>query len=292
MSNSPNYILKVLKWIHAKEHFQRLFKNPPRATGALNPRKIKRTLNPKLWAIDNTELLTISGNPTNQKHIIFLPGGAYLLEPTSFHRQFAVKLARNLQLSVTIINYPKSPEYTYRTTHDLIRKAYNQLVERFPDQEFCLLGDSAGGGLALAFLQSLRDQKVTPLPVKSVLISPWLDISLRHPQIPTYISRDLILSIEGLEYAAALYSGGEDMQNPLLSPLYGNLNGLGEILLIAGTEEIFFPDCQELIKKIKDTRGTQIEWEMGENLIHAWPIFPFPESKQAREQIANFLFRD
>jgi acetyl esterase/lipase len=289
MSNSSNTILQVLKWIHAKERFQKLFHDPPRNTRTLNPRKIKRSLKPELWSVDGWKLLTIHGRPTSQTHLIFLPGGAYLLEATAFHRKFAEKIAKTSGLSVTMVDYPKSPEYSYHTTHDLIWKAYHQLVQRYPDHEFCFLGDSAGGGLALAFLQTLRDQKITPLPPKCVLISPWLDLSLSHPQIPAFVSRDLILTLEGLEYAADLYAGGEDLQNPLLSPLYGDLNLLGEILLIAGTEELFYPDCQELGKKIKAARGTKITLEMGENLIHAWPIFPFPESKQAVERIADFL---
>jgi monoterpene epsilon-lactone hydrolase len=289
MPRSSHFILRLLKMVRAKDFVQRLFLNPPRGTGSLDPRKVKRPLQPQAWSVDGFRLLTIPGDTPSPKHVIFLPGGAYLLEATPFHRQFAEKLARNFGLSVTVIDYPKSPEHTFRATHYLLQKAYLQLRDRYPECEFRLLGDSAGGGLALAFLQVLRDQQITPFPNKTALISPWLDLSLSHPEIPAYLSQDLVLTLEGLQGAAALYAGGEDLHHPLLSPLYGDLNGLGEIKLVFGTEEIFYPDCLALIEKIEHARGTEVDWEVGEKQIHAWPIFPFPGSRAALGRIAEFL---
>jgi len=292
MSRSSNIILDLLKMARARQRVLRFFMNPPRDTGSLDPRKIKRSLQPEAWTVDGHQLLTIQGEYPSPKHVIYLPGGAYLLEATPAHRQFAEKLVKISGLSITLINYPKSPEHTYRTTHQLVEESYHHLLAKYPDQEFCLLGDSAGGGLALAFLQSLRDQMTVPLPGKTVLISPWLDLSLSHPDIPAYVSRDLILPMEGLNHAASLYAGGADLRDPLLSPIYGNLKNLGDIKLIFGTEEVFYPDCRALVEKIGKVQGTQLDWEVGENLIHAWPIFPFPQSRAAISDIANFLLAD
>ena len=275
--------------IRAREIVHRQFQDPPRDGLAFNPKKIKKALRPEDWDVDGTQLLTVHGVQISQIHIIFLPGGAYLMEATSFHRQFAEKLARSYGCSVSLVNYPKAPEHTYKTTHTALQSIYLQFQEKFPDQEFCLLGDSAGGGLALAFLQTLRDGKHGTIPTRTVLISPWLDLSLSNPELPDYVERDLILPLTGLKYAAGLYASGTDLQNPLLSPLYGDLSGLGDIQLIFGTEEILYPDCCSLIKKIQASPGTNIKWEIGEGKIHAWPIFPLPESKAVLGRIAEFL---
>ena len=292
MSRSSNIILDVLKMARAKKRVLRFFMNPPRDTGSLDPRKIKRSLKPEAWTVDGFQLLTIHGENPSSKHVIYLPGGAYLLEATPAHRQFAEKLVKISGLSVTLINYPKSPEHTFRTTHQLVEESFRQLLAKYPDQDFYLMGDSAGGGLALAFLQSLRDQMAVPLPRKTVLISPWLDLSLSHPDIPAYVSREMILPLEGLNHAASLYAGGADLRNPLLSPIYGNLNNLGNIKLVFGTEEVFYPDCRTLIEKIGKIQGTQLNWEAEEDLIHAWPIFPFPQSRAALSDIANFFLAE
>jgi acetyl esterase/lipase len=289
MSSSPNYINSVLKMIRAREMVQRQFLNPPRGATSFNPKKVKKSLHPESWEVEGNQILTIHGNPPSQIHVIFLPGGAYLMEATSFHRQFAEKLALKYGLSVSLVNYPKAPEHTYNRTHAVLQSIYLQLQEKYTNQNFRLLGDSAGGGLALAFLQSLRDLQTDSLPDKTVLISPWLDLSLNHPQILDYIERDLILPLDGLKHAAKLYAGGAKLDHPQLSPLSGDLSGLGDIQLLYGTEELFYPDCQALIEKVQDASGTTIEWQVGENMIHAWPIFPFPQSRTAIADIANFL---
>ena len=292
MKHSSPLIIKILRWVRARERVRDLFANPPRTGKSLDPRKVKRSLHPELWTVEGWKLLTLLGKPPSQKHVIFLPGGAYLLEATPSHRQYAEKLAKAHGLTVTLIDYPKSPEHTYRATHELVHKAYLRIQERFPEQEICLLGDSAGGGLALALLTSLRDQKASPRPKRTVLISPWLDLSLSHPQLPAYQDRDPVLPLQGLQQAADLYAGGEDLRHPLLSPLYNDLHDLGELMLVFGTEEIFYPDCQALINKIERSSGTWMEQIVGENLVHAWPIFPFPESREVRKKIADFLLRD
>jgi acetyl esterase/lipase len=278
--------------IRARQIVQRQFRDPPRDALAFNPNKVKKSLRPDGWEVDGNQILTIHGDHSPRIHIIFLPGGAYLMEATSFHRQFAARLARSFGLSVSLVNYSKAPEYTYKTTHSVLHSIYYQLKEKYPDHIFHLLGDSAGGGLALAFLQSLRDQQTGTIPQKTVLISPWLDLSLSHPRIPAFTERDLILPLAGLKYAAELFAGGTSLQHPMLSPIYGDLSGLGEIQLVFGTEEIFYPDCLILIDKIGALPGTEVQWEIGEGHIHAWPIFPFPDSKAALARIAKFLLAE
>jgi len=289
MSRAARITLTILKLVRARELVYRSFKNPPRGTGSLDLKKFKKSLQPEAWTVDSFRIITLLGDNPAWKHVIFLPGGAYILEATPFHRQLAAKLAGTYGLSVSLVDYPKSPEHTYRTTHDVLLKTYLQLRERYPDQEFCLLGDSAGGGLALAFLQVLRDQNITPRPGKTVLLSPWLDLTLSHPETPGYRERDQVLSLAGLQYAAGLYAGGEDPRHPLLSPLFGDLHDLGEVKLVFGSEEIFYPDCLALVDKIQGTAGTEMNWKVGEGLIHDWPIFPFPESRPMLDEIARFL---
>lgn len=289
MSKNSNLMITILKLARARQIVLRQFLNPPRGSGSLDSRKINKSLYPEEWMVDGFRLLTIPGKISGAKHVIYLPGGAYLLEATTFHRQFAEKLVSRFGLSVTLIDYPKSPEHTYRTTHALVQKAYLKLLDRFPDQEFFLMGDSAGGGLALAFLQTLRDQQITPLPRKTVLISPWLDLCMNNPDISAFDEKEQILPLEGLKHAAELFAGGNDLRDPLLSPIYGDLAGLGEIKLYFGTEEVFYPDCRLLVDKISRAQGTRVDWKEGEGLTHAWPIFPFPQSRVTLDEIARFF---
>ena len=289
MSIVSNLIQGVLKRTNAKKFVYHAFKNPPRNTGAMDRDKFSRKADLLPWIVEGFELLSINQTSPKGKHLIFFPGGAYVLEANPFHRRFMEKLASDYGLAVTFMDYPKSPENTYRTTLDVVTKSYHEIVKRFPGNDFFIMGDSAGGGLGLALLQVLRDQGITPFPKKTVLISPWLDLSLSNKEIPEYESRDCLLSVEGLIYTGKYYSGGEDLKNPLLSPIYGDLGSLGDILLIFGSNEVFYPDCVDLAEKISVSPGSTIETIIGENMMHDWIIFPFKESKIGIDQIAQFI---
>jgi len=167
--------------------------------------------------------------------------------------------------------------------------SYQKISRTYPDHTFFLFGDSAGGGLALALLQVLREEGMQPSPKKTVLCSPWLDLSLQNKQIPDYEEDDPVLSVEGLKYAAQLYSGGEDLSTPFLSPIFGNMDNLGEILLFVGTHEILFPDCLTLQEKIKKAKGSSLTMVIGQDLMHDWVLFPTKEAKEVPPQIDAFL---
>lgn len=115
---------------------------------------------------------------------------------------------------------------------------------------------------------------------------------MSNESIQDYEFKDHLLPVKGLIYAAKLYSGGEDLRNPLLSPLYGDMSNLGVIKLFFGTNEVLYPDCLELTKKISSSQGSSIEYIIGENMMHDWIIFPFKESKKGVSQIAQFLISD
>jgi acetyl esterase/lipase len=244
------------------------------------------------WDVGGFKAYTLTKESLHKKHLFFLPGGAYLTQPNGFHWLFINNLAKETQFSATMVDYPKAPEHDFRKTHQIITEIFQMLSDHYHNQEFVFIGDSAGGGLALSFLQTLRDSKQTPLPSNTILISPWLDISLANPLISHYHKRDDLLSREVLLQAGISYSRGEDPHLPMLSPIYGDLSHLGNILLLVASEEILFPDCIDLAEKIKGVEGSSIELKIGEGMFHDWVIFPFPEAIQAQTQIIKFINRD
>lgn len=279
-------LANIKKWVFAE------FRNPPRNTSTMDSDRFNCNLDLKSWTVDEFKLLSIDQNHSNNKHLIFLHGGAYIVEATVFHQRFMETLADEYGLSITFIDYPKAPEYTYRTTHEVVLKAYLEIVQNYPGNEFYLVGDSAGGGLAFSFLQVLRDKRITPFPKKTVLISPWLDLSMSNELSREYESKDHLLPTKGLIYAGKRYSGGEDLRNPLLSPLFGDTSNLGAIQLFFGTNEILYPDCLELSKKLSNSPGSSVDCIIGENMMHDWIIFPFKESKKGLRQIAQFFLTE
>ena len=292
MSIGASLFQIVLRLIGFREIINRQFQDPPRNTHAMDNGKFQKDLPLQNWSIQGFKLISINPSTSNNKHLIFFHGGAYVIEASSFHRRFMEILAREYGLAITFVDYPKAPEHTFQTTIDVVLAAYFEIARRNPGDDLCLIGDSAGGGLALSLLQVLRDRGVTPFPHKTVLISPWLDLSMSNELIPEYEHKDQLLPVEGLIHAAEQYAGGEDLKNPLLSPLYGDMTDLGSILLFCGTNEILYPDCLDLIKRTSGAQGSSIDYFVGKNMMHDWIIFPFKESKAGIQQIAQFILDD
>jgi acetyl esterase/lipase len=88
----------------------------------------------------------------------------------------------------------------------MVVKLYKQMMQTNEAENMILMGDSAGGGFALALAQRLRDEHL-PQPGKIILLSPWLDITLTNECIKSIDRIDPFLGIEGLLEAGKQYAG-------------------------------------------------------------------------------------
>ncbi len=150
------------------------------------------------------------------------------------------------------------------------------------------MGDSAGGGLALAFAQKLIKEKHKKLPAKIVLLSPWLDLTMSNPAIKKLENSDHILTIKMLKHAGMKYSNGDKQDQYLLSPINGELTNLPKTIVFYGTEELFYADCIRL-KSMTDSSSQNFIFREYHKMQHDWAIFPIPESKQLVNEICDFI---
>jgi len=181
-----------------------------------------------------------------------------------------------------------APEFNYKNTIEMVQKTYNQLTTTYSEDRFMLMGDSSGGGLALAFAQKLVIENASILPVKNILFSPWLDISMQNPMIKLSEKSDKILPLNGLIDAGKKYAGGDDLNYYLLSPINGELNGVGDTIVFFGTEELFYADCKKLEEKAKKSNANFKFFEYNK-MQHDWVIIPIPEAEQAIKTAIEFI---
>lgn len=223
----------------------------------------------------------------NTTRVIYLHGGAYVQGFTKFHWSFITQMVEEAQCAVIAPDYPLAPVHTYETTFELVESVYRKVIVSNPPSSVVLMGDSSGGGLALALAQKLKE-KGMPQPSQIILLSPWLDITLSNQEIKNLDSKDPFLGIEGLTEAGLKYAGGKDPFHFQLSPIYGSLNGLGAISVFVGTREILVADTRKL-KRIADASGIPIAYFEYPDMVHAWMLFDFPESRRAKEQIFRLI---
>lgn len=229
-----------------------------------------------------------SKEQVSQTHLIYFHGGAYVFEAARGHWDFTQKIVEKSDCRMSLIDYPLAPESTYRETFAMVEGAYNLLCQQYPEDDFVLMGDSAGGGIALALSQKLSKETHPKPPIKNILLSPWLDISMSNPEIEKFIKTDHILSVEMLKTTAAQYAGGDDQTQYLLSPINGEFAKLGPTLVFYSNVEVFYPDCVKL-KVLATTENAHFQFKEYHKAIHAWVAFPLPERKQTIDEVCAFL---
>lgn len=232
----------------------------------------------------DTRKIVVIGKGSN--NIIYLHGGAYVSEASILHVRI-IRYFLKHGFKVSFLDYPVAPESYYKETNAFVMKAYDELCQKYPEDKFYLFGDSAGGGLALSFLKQVRDKNKKSI-TKAVLFSPWVDLTMSNKLISEYVSKDNVLPLGEVKQAGLLYARGEKLSNELISPIYGNVEGLCPLLIFGGTNEILYPDIELLYKKI----GSGAKLVIGENMQHDWILFPIKESKKAMNSIIAFFKKD
>lgn len=291
MSIRSELLRIAFKLINVKKLAAKALRDPKRNTGVMDARKFNRKLKVRTIKADGFPIHTITAERRLNKHIIYLHGGAYLFEAIPPHRAMIELLCLEYGFKVSFIDYPLAPENQYRKTHAVLHTAYNLIVTENTEDEFLLFGDSAGGGLALSFLQELVAQRIPPMIYKTVLLSPWLDIGMQNPEIENMASKDPILYKPALLEAARQYAGDTALQHPKLSPLYGNMDHLGDILLLSGTHEIFYPDSIRLYEQLQTATGARVDFRVYEKMMHDWIVLPVPEARKVIHEIAAWYLK-
>jgi epsilon-lactone hydrolase len=221
---------------------------------------------------------------------LYLHGGAYQIGSIRTHREIASYVARYSQAKVLLIEYRLAPEHPFPAALEDALAAYRWLLAQgFQAQNTALAGDSAGGGLAVATLLSLRDAHL-PMPAAAALISPWADLLGTGESVHTRRKRDPLFTSRDLPAAARHYLNGHDPREPLISPIYARLDGLPPVLIQVGDEEILLSDSTRLADGLRrDQVPVEISiWPGQWHVFHAAGM-RMPESKQAFIQMGAFL---
>jgi acetyl esterase/lipase len=224
------------------------------------------------------------------KHILYFHGGAYTFSITSEHWQFLQMLALRTHSRVLVPLYPLAPEHKVTDTLAFAQALYRDRVLSSEPKKWILMGDSAGGGLALALAQQLAAQNL-PEPQQLILASPWLDISMQNPEIDKVQAQDPVLSALASQEEGKMYAGALDVHDPRVSPLYGTLEGLPPISLYTGTEDILHPDAEKLTEQMK-SKGITMNVQSFPRMMHCWFLMPVLEKTSIIQKISEQISVD
>jgi epsilon-lactone hydrolase len=218
--------------------------------------------------------------------VLYLHGGGYVIGSLASHRQLVAYLARAAGARMLSIAYRLAPEHPFPAAVEDAAAAYRWLRgEAGVDPvHIAIAGDSAGGGLAVATLLALRDAGIR-LPACGMCISPWADLTCSSATYETKAATDPMIPREEIEEFASLYLGGADPRTPLASPVFADLTGLPPLLIQVGTEEVLLDDARALDRRARAC-GVDSTLEVWQDMIHVWHAFS-PMLQEGRAAIAR-----
>jgi acetyl esterase/lipase len=222
---------------------------------------------------------------SDDRVILYLHGGGYVVGSPTSHRHLVAALSRASLSSALSIDYRLAPEHPFPAAVEDAVSAYGWLIkEGVAPERIAIAGDSAGGGLTVATMISLRDQEVA-LPAGGVCISPWTDLTITAESYKTKASVDPMINRDQLSMMAAAYLGGADARTPLASPLFADLTGLPPLLVHVGSDEVLLDDSLLLAERAS-AAGVDTTLEIWDDMIHVWHFF-HPMLEEARDAITS-----
>jgi Esterase/lipase len=222
--------------------------------------------------------------------LLFLHGGGYRVGSPASYRHFTWRIASAARARLLAIDYRLAPEHPFPAALDDAVSSYRWLLgSGVSPRRLAVIGDSAGGGLALALLLRLRDDGL-PLPAAAVALSPWTDLALTGASLTLNARADPMLNADDVPRFAADYLAGADPRDPYASPLYGDPAGFPPTLLHVGGDEILRDDAVRMAEKLRRA-NCQVQLEIWPRMPHGWhAMAPFlPEARAAIAAIGTFL---
>ena len=231
--------------------------------------------------------VTPPGAPRDRA-ILFIHGGAYLLGSAQAYRGFASQVASRAGVAAFVLDYPLAPEHRFPAAYDATVAARRWLGTQGITQ-LALVGDSAGGGLALA---ALNTPEAPPRVASVVALSPWVDLALEGQSMSDPETRDPIFKPPMLASAASTYLAGADPRDGRASPLYAIPERLPPIAIQVGSDELLLDDARRYAAKAA-AGGGMVQLDIYEGLHHVFQraTAQLPAARKALDQAAAFVTR-
>ena len=238
------------------------------------------------YAFHGMQVFTLNGEG-NGPVALYLHGGAYVNGFNAHQWQFMDRLARETDCTVVAPAYHLAPFADYARAYRDLTALYRALKEKAPDRRLILMGDSAGGGLALGLAEYLAGTGKA-LPERLILFSPWVDVSMENPDIAGYVSVEPMLHLELGKVHGKFWAGDADTRFWMVSPLFGDMTGLPPVTIYCGTRELLYPDIL-LARDQLAAAKVDVTLRVGQGLNHDWPLMPIPEADGAFGEVERIM---
>ncbi len=243
------------------------------------------------FKIDDIDAEWVSVNRAHMKKYILLHchGGGYSTGSRIYARTLTAKLAESTSMDVLCFDYRLAPEHPYPAAAEDAMKVWNYLMLLgYGARDIILTGDSAGGNLALSLALKLK-QEGRLLPRGLVLMSPWTDLTSSGQSFESKAELDPVLNKAYIDRMVEAYAGGQELKNPLVSPLFGDFEGFPPTYIQVGENEILLSDSERLHQAFVDA-NVSVRMDMYPGMWHVFQMSPVKAARAAMDKNAEFIY--
>jgi len=220
----------------------------------------------------------------------YVHGGGYVIGSAPYYRKLTGHLANALGCRVLNVDYRLAPEHPHPAPVEDSTTAYKWLLDQgIEPAHIAISGDSAGGGLTMATLLSIR-QAGLPMPAAAMPLSPWVDMEATGESMTSRSERDVLVNAETIKGMADAFLQGQDARDPLASPLHGDLSGLCPLYIQVGDDETLLDDSVRLAERAR-AAGVECRLDVFPEMQHVFQMAAgtMPESDEAIARLAAWV---
>ncbi len=221
--------------------------------------------------------------------ILYCHGGGYSTGSRVYARTLTTKLAMSTSMDVLSFDYRLAPEHPYPAATEDAMKVWNYLMLLgYGARDVILAGDSAGGNLALSLALQLKAQKRL-LPRGLILMSPWTDLTASGQSHETKAAIDPVLNAGYLAEMTGNYAAKEKLNDPFISPLFGDYEGFPPVYIQVGENEVLLDDSVMLYRKLLHA-NVSVRLDRFPGMWHVFQMSPFKTAYEAMDKNAEFIY--
>ncbi len=221
--------------------------------------------------------------------ILYCHGGGYSTGCRVYASALTTKLAMSTSMDVLSFDYRLAPEHPYPAATEDAMKVWNYLMLLgYGARDVILAGDSAGGNLALSLALQLKAQKRL-LPRGLILMSPWTDLTASGQSHETKAAIDPVLNAGYLAEMTGNYAAKEKLNDPFISPLFGDYEGFPPVYIQVGENEVLLDDSVMLYRKLLHA-NVSVRLDRFPGMWHVFQMSPFKTAYEAMDKNAEFIY--
>lgn len=229
--------------------------------------------------------------PLVERVVLYLHGGGFVVHLPTSYRRFARRIAEAYGATVYLPDYRLAPEHRYPAATDDCLAVYRALLDDGCDAgQLCVMGDSAGGNLALVTLLRARDEGL-PLAACAIILSPGADLTFSGTSYVSNAELDPLIPMSALHQLVPQYVDADRRMHPHASPMLGDFSGLPPLNIVVGSTEVLL-DTSITTAASYRAAGGDVVLQIWRQMPHVFPLFAFlPEAQLAMQQMAAFFSR-